>query len=189
MEIDPSSASDASLVIAVGRWQEPALAELYRRHAGAVFGLARRVLRDGRLAEEVTQEVFLRLWREPERFDAARATLRSYLLTVTHGRAVDLLRSESSRRNREDRSAVAEEARYDIENEVFEVLTAERVRAAVASLPHEEQRAIELAYFGGHTYREVAVLTGEPEGTTKSRIRSAMRRLQVSLSPLEVEGA
>ncbi|HLI43764.1 MAG TPA: sigma-70 family RNA polymerase sigma factor [Acidimicrobiales bacterium] len=184
---DLAETSDASLVIAVGRWQEVALAELYRRHAGAVYGLARRLLRDERLAEEVTQEVFVRLWQAPDRFDPARGSLRSYLLSVTHGRAVDLLRSESSRRAREDRAAATAEASYDLEHEMMDLLTAERVREAVASLPHAEQEVIELAYFGGHTYREVARITNTPEGTTKTRIRSGMRRLQAALDGIEVE--
>ena len=99
-----SGASDASLAICIGRWQEEALAEAYRRHGGIVFGLARRLLFDNVLAEEVTQEVFVRLWHEPERFDPERGSLRTYLLTMAHGRAVDLLRSERSRRAREERS-------------------------------------------------------------------------------------
>jgi RNA polymerase sigma-70 factor (ECF subfamily) len=179
---DLSSMSDASLAISVARWQETALAELYRRHAGAVYGLARRVLRDATLAEEVTQEVFVRLWREPERFDPARGSLRSLLLAMTHGRAVDLLRAEGSRRAREERARLTATAGYDLEQEVFDITTAERVREAVAALPDGERRAIELAYFGGHTYREVARIVGEPEGTVKSRIRAGMRRLNQALA-------
>ena len=89
------TSSDAALVVAIGRYRQEALAEAYRRHAGAVFGLARRLLSDQALAEEVVQEVFLRLWNQPERFDPARGTLRSYLLAQSHGRSVDLLRSEA----------------------------------------------------------------------------------------------
>jgi len=174
---DLSSASDASLAMAVARWQEEALAEIYRRHAGAVFGLAKRLMFDAVLAEEVTQEVFVRLWREPERFDPTRGSLRTFLLSVTHGRAIDILRSEMSRRAREERSRAVAEAGYDLEQEVFDLTTAERVRKAVAKLPGAERKAIELAYFGGHSYREVAVIENEPEGTIKSRIRSGLRRM------------
>ncbi|MGP8209239.1 MAG: sigma-70 family RNA polymerase sigma factor [Acidimicrobiales bacterium] len=174
---DLSSASDASLAMAVARWQEEALAEIYRRHAGAVFGLAKRLMFDAVLAEEVTQEVFVRLWREPERFDPTRGSLRTFLLSVTHGRAIDILRSEMSRRAREERSRAVAEAGYDLEQEVFDLTTAERVRKAVAKLPGDERKAIELAYFGGHSYREVAALENEPEGTIKSRIRSGLRRM------------
>ncbi len=174
---DLSSASDASLAMAVARWQEEALAEIYRRHAGAVFGLAKRLMFDAVLAEEVTQEVFVRLWREPERFDPTRGSLRTFLLSVTHGRAIDILRSEMSRRAREERSRAVAEAGYDLEQEVFDLTTAERVRKAVAKLPGDERKAIELAYFGGHSDREVAALENEPEGTIKSRIRSGLRRM------------
>ena len=102
---DLRDASDAALVVAIGRWREDALAEAYRRHAGAAFALARRLLNDRTLAEEILQEVFLRLWNRPERFDAERGSLRSYLLAQTHGRSVDLLRSDTSRRRREERDA------------------------------------------------------------------------------------
>jgi RNA polymerase sigma-70 factor (ECF subfamily) len=179
---DLSAASDASLAMAVARWQEDALAEIYRRHGGAVFGLARRLLLDGVLAEEVAQEVFVHLWREPERFDPSRGSLRTYLLSVTHGRAIDVLRSETSRRAREQRSRSVAEGGYDLEQEVFDLATAERVRAAVAKLPGSERKAIELAYFDGHTYREVAAIQNEPEGTIKSRIRSGLRRMERELS-------
>jgi RNA polymerase sigma-70 factor (ECF subfamily) len=179
---DLSGASDTSLAMAVARWHEDALAEIYRRHAGSVFGLAKHLLFDKVLAEEVTQEVFVRLWREPERFDPARGTLRTFLLSVTHGRAIDLLRSETSRRAREERSRGVAEAGYDLEQEVFELARAEQVRQAVAKLPGVERKAIELAYFGGHSYREVAEMQNEPEGTVKSRIRSGLRRMERELS-------
>ena len=88
--------SDAQLVTSIARYSEVALAEAYRRHGGAVFGLAKRVLQNGAEAEDVTQEVFVRLWNEPDRFDAARGSLRSFLLAQAHGRAVDAVRSSSS---------------------------------------------------------------------------------------------
>lgn len=178
---DLALSSDASLGMAVARWHESALKEIYRRHSGAVFGLARRLLSDVRLAEDIAQEVFVRFWREAERFDPARGTLRSYLLALTHGLAVDLVRSETSRRAREHRARDFDEAGHDVEQEVFEITNAERVRSAMSRLPDSERKAIELAYFGGHTYREVASIVGEPEGTVKSRIRSGLRRMQHEL--------
>jgi RNA polymerase sigma-70 factor (ECF subfamily) len=175
--------SDAALVVAIGRWRQDALAEAYRRHAGSVYALARRLLADGTLAEEVVQEVFLRLWDHPDRFDPDRGSLRSFLLAGCHGRAVDLIRSESSRRARESREhRERAEAGYDIEHEVLDLVVADSVRVALATLPAEERAAIELAYFGGHTYREVAVELGEPEGTVKSRIRAGLRRLRTNLA-------
>jgi RNA polymerase sigma-70 factor (ECF subfamily) len=175
--------SDAALVVAIGRWREDALAEAYRRHAGALYGLARQVLGDPAIAEEVVQEVFLRLWNEPERFDPERGSLRSFLLAQAHGRAVDMLRADTSRRRREEREArETAEGGYDIEHEVWDVAVAERVKEAVSVLPEDERKAIQLAYFGGRTYREVALALGAPEGPVKSRIRTGLRRMRAELS-------
>lgn len=182
-----SDASDAALVVAIGRYRQDALAEAYRRHAGAVFGLAKRLLRDQPRAEEIVQEVFLRLWNDPHRFDPDRGTLRSFLLAHCHGRAVDLIRSDSSRRSREQRDATASaDQGYDVAHEVLDLAVAGHVRDALDSLPEGERRAIELAYFGGRTYREVAEVLGEPEGTVKSRIRAGLRRLRGELTDVGI---
>lgn len=180
---DMSIASDAQLVIAVSRFDQAALAELYRRHASPLYGLARRLLVDRTLAEEVVQEVFLRLWDRPERYDPERGSLRSFLLAQCHGRAVDLLRSEIARRSREERDADGNRASGpDVELEVLDMTIATQVRAALAVLTPPEKDAIELAYLGGHTYRQVADMLGEPEGTVKSRIRSGLRKMRHQLA-------
>jgi RNA polymerase sigma-70 factor (ECF subfamily) len=181
--------SDARLVTSIARYSEVALAEVYRRHGRAVYGLARRVLQDGAEAEDVTQEVFLRLWRDPDRFDPDRGSLRSFLLAQAHGRAVDAVRSTSSRRAREAREA-AQTARadYDMQHEVWDLALADQVANAMGELSDDERRAIELAYFDGHTYREVARVLDQPEGTVKSRIRSGMRRLRDALVDAGVRG-
>ncbi len=175
-------ASDAALVVSIGRWREDALAEAYRRHAGAAFALGRRLLNDKEMAEEVLQEVFLRLWNHPDRFDPERGSLRSFLLAQIHGRSVDMIRSETSRRRREERDArqTANDG-VDIEREVVVHAVADQVKEVVAGLPVDERKAIELAYFGGHTYRQVAVMLDAPEGTVKSRIRSGLQRMKKTM--------
>jgi RNA polymerase sigma-70 factor (ECF subfamily) len=175
-------ASDAALVVAIARFREEALAEAYRRHGDAAFGLAVRVLRDHALAEEIVQEVFLRLWNDPEKFDAGRGSLRAYVMATVHSRAIDVVRAESSRRAREERhQRMRPEPAYDLEREIVNLTVAEHVRVALEGLTDDERHAIELAYLGGHTYREVAVLLEQPEGTVKSRIRVGLRRLRDSL--------
>ena len=170
--------ADIELVDQLAAGHEGALAEIYRRHGGPVFGLAKRLLRDAKLAEEIVQEVMLRLWNNPEKFDGSRGSLRSYLLAHTHGRSVDLIRSESSRRMREERDAqLAVQAGLSLEEEVWEMALADHVRSALSELDDGVRKAIELAYFGGYTYREVATLLDTPEGTIKSRIRSGLQRL------------
>ena len=181
--------SDARLVTSIARYSEVALAEVYRRHGRSVYGLARRVLQDAAEAEDITQEVFLRLWREPERFDPERGTLRSFLLAQAHGRSVDVIRSSSSRRAREVREAArTARAEYDMEHEAWDLALADKVASAMGELSADERRAIELAYFEGRTYREVAQVLDQPEGTVKSRIRSGMRRLRDALAEAGVRG-
>ena len=182
MRREYTEASDASLVVSIGRYQQAALAEAYRRHAGATFGLAKRLLNDHARAEEIVQEVFVRLWNEPNRYDPERGTLRSFLLAHTHGRSVDMIRSDVSRRTREEREAREQaDGGYDVAREVWDMALAGHVREAMESLQEGERVAIELAYFGGLTYREVAERLDEPEGTVKSRIRSGLKRLRGEL--------
>jgi RNA polymerase sigma-70 factor (ECF subfamily) len=177
--IEWDKSSDASLVVAIARWNEAALAEVYRRHGGAVHSLAARLLGSHGSPDEVTQDVFLKLWERPERFDPDKGSLRGFLLSITHGRAVDQVRSLAARRLREEKSAsdIAMSG-YDIEHHAWDLHLGERVRRAITGLSEGERRAIELAYFGGHSYREVARLLGEPEGTVKARIRSGLARLR-----------
>ncbi len=181
--------SDAQLVTAVARYSEVALAEVYRRHGGAVYGLARRVLNSASEAEDVTQEVFLRLWNQPERFDPVRGTLRSFLLAQSHARAVDAIRSLNARKAREAKDARrTASAEYDMSHEAWDLALADKVSGALADLPQDERRAIELAYFDGRTYVEVAALLDTPEGTVKSRIRNGMRRMRAALVEAGVQG-
>ena len=181
MANDLRDASDAALVLGIARYRNDALAEAYRRHAGPVFGLARRLVNDQARAEEVVQEVFLRLWSAPDRFDPDRGSLRSYLLAHCHGRSVDMIRADSARRRREETEFAVPIPWPDLIEEVWDVALSGFVRDALSELSEGERVAIEQAYFGGRTYREVAEMLGEPEGTIKSRIRSGLRRLRDQL--------
>jgi RNA polymerase sigma-70 factor, ECF subfamily len=180
---DLEGASDAELVGIIRRWRKEALGEVYRRHAGAVFALAQRVLGNRSLAEEVVQEVFLRLWNQPERFDPNRGSLRSYLLAQSHGRSIDLFRSEMSRGRRERADAARRvDHEPDIATKVQDLAVSVEVHRALEVLPDTEASAIRLAYFGGRSYREVASLLNVPEGTVKSRIRAGLHRLRAALN-------
>lgn len=177
-----STIPDAALVAAVQAHSQTALAEAYRRHGGVVWALASRVCRDHQLAEDVTQTVFVAFWSRPDRFDADRGSLRSWLLTQAHARAVDLVRSEEARRRRHERQATRVDATVELDTRIYVEEMAGEVRRAVESLPADERDPILLAYFGGRTYREAAELLGQPEGTVKSRIRVGLRTLRTALA-------
>lgn len=179
---DLALTSDANLVVAIAQCHQAALAEAYRRHGRAVHALARRILRNNASAEEIAQEIFVDLWRHPEKFDSQRGTLCSFLLARTHGRSIDLIRSENARRCREERTIrEAATGEYDVEYQVWDLAVAEQVQGSLSALPEELREPIVLAYFGGHTYKEVARLLGLPEGTVKGRIRMGLGRLRVNL--------
>ncbi len=158
---------------------QAALAGLFQEHGGAVKSVAFRVTRDEALAEDVVQDTFVGLWRAPEKYDASRGSMRTFLLTIAHRRAVDIVRSEVARSRRETRPPDPD--LFDLENEVITRRMSEEVRAALAGLAREEREAISLAYFDGLSYVQVARRLDAPEGTVKSRIRSGMRKLASSL--------
>jgi RNA polymerase sigma-70 factor (ECF subfamily) len=171
-------ASDAGDLLQVVRRDQSALARIYDRLGNAVYGLSRQVLKDEGLAQDVTQEIFLRLWNEPQRFDPERGSLRSFLLREAHSRSIEKVRSEEARRQRESRSEFRDRpVLRDTEDDVITSLTSNEVRTALSQLPDAERSAIVLAYYGGHSYREVASVLGAPEGTIKSRIRSGLLKL------------
>jgi RNA polymerase sigma-70 factor (ECF subfamily) len=173
---------DEELAAALVDGDHDALAELYRRHGGAVWAVARRVCNDRTMAEDVTQTVFVDLWRRPERFDPTRGSLRPWLIAQAHARAVDLVRSETARQRRQEREAhYAPPPSPDVEAAAHLASLSEDVRRALDTLATDERVAIVLAYFGGHSYRETAALLGAPEGTIKSRIRRGLSGLRRAL--------
>lgn len=175
-----SEASDADLARAIAAGDRLALETAFDSYAGAVKAMASRVLRDEALAEDVVQDVFVTLWQHPEKFDANRGTLRTFLVTVAHRRAVDTVRSEEARFKREEK--VPESVEASIDEQVWSRTLSASVRAALDELGEDERKAITLAYFGGLSYVEVAKRLDAPEGTVKSRIRSGMKKLSVALA-------
>lgn len=176
--------AERTLVQRMMAGDETALAELYDGHSGFVFGLALRVLGDRTAAEDVTQEVFVSFWERPERFDEARGSLRGFLGTLAHRRAVDHIRREEARKRRETRTTSTEVVPLpSVDDAAMLTVTSERVREAVELLPPAQREALDLAYFKGHTYRQVADLLGIPEGTAKSRLRLALQRVAEAIEP------
>ncbi|NUR88739.1 MAG: sigma-70 family RNA polymerase sigma factor [Nonomuraea sp.] len=165
---------------------ESALGEVYDRLSSLIFGLALRVTRDRVIAEDITQEVFLVFWERPLAFDPERGSLRAWLATIAHRRAVDHVRAEERRRVSALGPRLFEPEPARLEDNVLAADEAKRVRQAVTELPDSLRQAVELAYFGGRTYRQVGEELGVPEGTAKSRIRLALRRLADALSEEEV---
>jgi RNA polymerase sigma-70 factor (ECF subfamily) len=166
---------------------DDALGECYDQYASFVYGLTLRVVRDARAAEDLTQDVFLGLWERPELFDPGKGALRTWLGTLAHRRAVDHVRREEARKRRDETSLSRVAPAPDVEELALALVTAERVRDALDELPPEQRRAIELAYFDGKTYREVAVIMGIPEGTAKSRLRLALKRIAGTLEQTGVK--
>jgi RNA polymerase sigma-70 factor, ECF subfamily len=181
---DRQSSGDslATALARAGRGDQQAFASLYDRLAALVYGITLRVVRDPSQAQEVTQEVFVELWRLAPRYDESKGAVTTWVATVAHRRAIDRVRSEQSARDRLEREADKRVAEIDTVAEAAELTFDQaRVRRAVGNLNSVQREAVELAYFGGHTYREVAVLLEVPEGTVKSRIRDGMIHLRDEL--------
>jgi RNA polymerase sigma-70 factor (ECF subfamily) len=178
--VTQSSSDDSYLATAVAEGNRSALETVFQRFGGAVQSMAFRVLRDEVLAEDVAQDVFVSFWKAPGKYDPDRGSLRTFLMTLAHRRAVDTVRSEEARYRREEK--VPDDIQPDIEEQVWQSNLSDTVRAALEELPETEREAIVLAYFGGLSYVEVARRLGAPEGTVKSRIRNGMKKLSVTLA-------
>ena len=179
--------SDEALVLLVARGDDGALGALYDRFGRTAYGLALRVVRDRTLAEDVVQETFLNVWRNADRFIAERAKASTWILTLAHRRAVDLVRREQRRRAEPLRSEQREGQSPPTDEEAWLRLQRERVQAALRALPDQQREALELAYFGGFTQSELADRLGEPLGTIKSRMFTGLARLRELLNDSELE--
>ncbi|HEY2195801.1 MAG TPA: sigma-70 family RNA polymerase sigma factor [Actinomycetospora sp.] len=174
--------TDATLLEAVAARSPRSLEEFYDRFSRRAYSLARRVCVDEALAEDVLQEVFLLVWRQPDRYDPARGTVAVWLMTLVHHRAVDAVRREATRR----RHTVPPGEEGDewlppapgADDAALDAVVAGHVRRALGSLPTEQREALTLSYFGGFTQREVASIAGIPLGTVKSRMFTAVRTLR-----------
>ncbi|MDX6399096.1 MAG: hypothetical protein QOJ43_2504 [Gaiellaceae bacterium] len=174
---DLAHLSDEALVALVSRSDESALAELYDRIGATAYGLAYRVLRDEALAEDAVQEAFMGLWRSAGSFIPERAKASTWILTLVHRRAVDVVRREQRRRT-ESLEGAPEPAEASAEEAAWLRLDRERVQTALKQLPDQQREAIELAYYGGYSQSELAERLGQPLGTIKSRMFSGLSRLR-----------
>lgn len=168
-------ADDAALIARVRSGDPEAMTALYDRYSGLVYAVALRVLGETGAAEDVLQEVFLQLWRNPAAFDAARGRLAPWLAVVTRHRAIDQLRG---RREQADIADVTLAVDAGLDDAVARNRAAEKVRAVLAAMPAEQRRALEMAFFQGLTHTEIAQQTGDPLGTVKTRIRSGLIQLR-----------
>jgi len=181
----PGTSPDALLAL-VGRGDAAAFERLYPLVAGPVYGLALRVVRNPALAEEVSQEVLVEVWRQAPRFDRTRGSAMAWVLTMAHRRAVDRVRREVSQSQRAARAAaLASDDRDVVAEQAERSLDAARVRQALGRLTAPQREAIELAFFAGYTHQEVSGVLGVPLGTAKTRIRDGLIRLRDALG---VEG-
>jgi RNA polymerase sigma-70 factor (ECF subfamily) len=174
--------ADEELMPLVGGKDPEAVEVLFDRHGGAAFSLAYRIVGDRAAAEEVTQEAFISVWRSGARFDAARGSVRSWLLSVVRNRAIDFLRSRAGKAPKltfDDDSVLEQRpAAERTEEEALRRETAGELRGAIGKLPGEQSKVIELAYFGGFSHSEIAQILNLPMGTVKGRMRLGLEKIR-----------
>jgi RNA polymerase sigma-70 factor, ECF subfamily len=177
--------ADEDLIVLVERRDADAFAILYDRHGGAAYSLAHRIVGDPAVAEDVTQEAFLSLWRSGGRFDAARGSVRSWMLGIVRNRAIDALRRASGpapKLDLDDDGVLEGQASGELTDAAaIRRETAQRVRGALGELPDEQSQVIGLAYFGGFTHSEIAEMLGMPLGTVKGRMRLGLEKIRTML--------
>jgi RNA polymerase sigma-70 factor (ECF subfamily) len=170
-----SSEDDASLLAMVQSGDEHAMASLFDRYSKVVYSVALRVLRDPASAEDVLQEIFMQIWRNPEGFTAAKGSLGGWLAVVARNRSIDTLRRKRPTDSVED---VILASPYNLADEAERHSLMERARDVITQLPLEQRKTLEMAFFDGLTHSEIAEVTGDPLGTVKTRIRSALTTLR-----------
>ena len=166
---------DLALVSAIRSGDQNAMASLYDRYSPVVYSVALRVLGDTGAAEDIQQDVFMQLWRNPGAFDASRGNLGAWLAVITRNRAIDALRK---RRPETDAEDVVLSVMPDMAGEADRSRVAEKVRGVLVAMPASQRSALEMAYFEGMTHTEIAAKTGEPLGTIKTRIRAGLIALR-----------
>jgi RNA polymerase sigma-70 factor (ECF subfamily) len=172
----PSSAQDdAALLALVQQRDEPAMASLFDRYSKVVYSVALRVLRDPASAEDVLQEVFMQIWRNPDGFVATRGSLGGWLAVVARNRSIDALRRKKPTEQVDD---MALPSNYNLADEAERNSLMEKARSVIVTLPTEQRKTLEMAFFDGLTHSEIAEMTGDPLGTVKTRIRSALTSLR-----------
>lgn len=171
---------DALLLQQVQIGSEPAMAALYDRYAKIVYSIALRVLRDPASAEDVLQEIFMQIWRNPGSFVAARGSLGGWLAVLTRNRSIDALRRRKPTDSVEE---IAVASAFNLADDSERTLLMEKARRVIHLLPAEQRKSIEMAFFDGLTHTEIAEMTGDPLGTVKTRIRSALAALRKAFHP------
>jgi RNA polymerase sigma-70 factor (ECF subfamily) len=172
--------NDAALVSAIRAGDESAMAALYDRYSSIVYSVALRVLGDTGAAEDVLQEVFMQLWRNPAAFDSGRGNLAPWLAVIARNRAIDQIRKRPAMTDIED---VVISIEPDMAGEAARSVAMEKVRGTLGNMPAAQRTALEMAYFEGFSHTEIAEKTGEPLGTIKTRIRSGLLSLRKAFSP------
>jgi RNA polymerase sigma-70 factor (ECF subfamily) len=171
----PSGQDDAALLVSVQKGDEYAMASLFDRYSRVVYSVALRVLRDPASAEDVLQEVFMQIWRNPGSFVATRGSLGGWLAVVARNRSIDMLRRKRPTEQIED---LALASNYNLADEAERNSMMEKARGVIRLLPVEQRKTLEMAFFDGLTHSEIAEMTGDPLGTVKTRIRSALTLLR-----------
>jgi RNA polymerase sigma-70 factor (ECF subfamily) len=176
----PSTGDDGTLLARVQSGDEQAMASLYDRYSRVVYSVALRVLREPAASEDVLQEVFMQIWRNPSSFTAARGSLGGWLSIVARNRSIDTLRRKRPTVDVED---IALASSFNLADDAERNLLAERARSVIVQLPREQRKTLEMAFFDGLTHSEIAEITGDPLGTVKTRIRSALLTLRKAFQP------